>query len=93
MMSFKGNGEAGTHSIITTLDDREGKLSLDDSFLYAAQHFGLEVDLGCHKERVWISVLAHDSENNLIWSPDKVFLAMLMGWFADIHGPHEDEPS
>lgn len=51
-MSFKGNGEPGTRSIITTLDDGEGKLSLDDAFLYAAQHFGLEINLDRHNETV-----------------------------------------
>lgn len=59
MMSFKGNGEPGTHSIIATFDSGEGKLSLDDAFLYAAQHFGLEINLGGHNKRVQISVLVH----------------------------------
>ena len=47
MMSFEGNGEPGTRSIITALDRGEGKLSLDDAFLDAAQHFGREINLGC----------------------------------------------
>lgn len=59
MMSFKGNGEPGTHTIITTLDDGEGKLSLDDAFLYAAHHFGLEINLGGHNKKFQMSVLVH----------------------------------
>jgi len=45
MMSFKKNAELRTHSIVTTFDSVEGKLSFDDAFLNAAQHFGLEIDL------------------------------------------------
>lgn len=52
VMFFKGNGEAGTCSIITALDNGERKLSLDDAFLYAAQHSGLEIELECHNEKV-----------------------------------------
>ena len=52
MMSFKRDGEPGTCSIITTVDDGERELSLDDAFLYAAQHFGGEIDLDGHRERV-----------------------------------------
>lgn len=50
MMPFKGNGEPRTHSIITTLNDREGKLPPDDAFLDAAQHFGVEVELDVHNK-------------------------------------------
>lgn len=52
VMFFKGNGEAGTCSIITALDNGERKLSLDDAFLYAAQHSGLEIELEFHNEKV-----------------------------------------
>lgn len=52
MASFKGNGEPGANSIITTLDNGEGKMSLDDAFLYAAQHVGFEINLDDHNDSV-----------------------------------------
>lgn len=45
MTLFKGNGEPGGDSVLTTLDSGERELFLDDAFLYAAQHAGIEVNL------------------------------------------------
>lgn len=56
VVAFKRNREARTGSIITALYEGEGELSLDDAFLYAAQQFGLEINLHQHKSRVGISV-------------------------------------
>lgn len=53
MVTFKGNGEPRTRSIVTTLDFGEGELSLDDAFLDVAQHFGLEINLGRHNGKVF----------------------------------------
>ena len=52
MMSLEGNREPGADAVVTALDDGEGKLSLDDSFLDAAQHLGVEIDLGGHSHSV-----------------------------------------
>lgn len=55
MVLFKGNGELGAHSIITALDRGKGKLALDDAPLYAAKHFGLEVNLDDHRKMFWVT--------------------------------------
>lgn len=49
VVAFKRNREARTGSIIGALYEGEGELSLDDAFLYAAQQFGLEINLQQHK--------------------------------------------
>lgn len=50
MVPFEGDGEPGTNSSFTTLHHGERQLALDDASLYAAQHFGLEVNLDVHKK-------------------------------------------
>lgn len=52
MTPFKGNREPGAGSIITTLNNGERQLFLDDAFLYAAQHAGLEVNLDDQNDSV-----------------------------------------
>lgn len=64
MVFFKRNGEPGACSVVTALDDGEGELPLDDALLYAAQHFGLEVNLDRHNERVWMSALTYTTQWN-----------------------------
>lgn len=53
MVSFKRNGEPGTNPIITALDNGKRELAFDNAFLYAAQQFGLEINLGKHKIESW----------------------------------------
>ena len=45
MVISEGDGEPGASSVVATLHPREGHLPVDDAFLYAAHHLGLEVNL------------------------------------------------
>lgn len=52
MMSFERDWEPGPDSIVTALDDGEGKLTLDDAFFDAAQRFVCKINLDCRNRRV-----------------------------------------
>lgn len=54
MVFFKRNGEPRTNPIITALDNGERELAFDNASLYAAQQFGLEINLGAHKVGSWL---------------------------------------
>ena len=45
MVISERDGEPGARAVIAVLHPREGELPVDDAFLYAAHHLGLEVNL------------------------------------------------